>query len=151
MRLLWCHCCGLELYFTSNTFSFILWSLCLPLWCRDWCKTSRLSTTARRCSSFLPASFQYLWSDGSPLDGKGNPHLDFHSVAFKHRPLILIVVDIFTIYVAETNDLQEHQEQHNPAGSKLVNQSHPVDSGLDQTPAQTWKGCWNTTKLTVLF
>lgn len=42
------------------------------------------------------------------------------SVAFKHRPLIVIVVVIFTIYVAETNDLQEHQEQHHPAGSKLV-------------------------------
>lgn len=46
---------------------------------------------------------------------------------------MLIIVDIFTIYVAETNNLQDHQEQHNPAGSKLVDQSHPVDSGLDQT------------------
>lgn len=42
------------------------------------------------------------------------------SVTFKHRPLIVIVVVIFTIYVAKTKDLQEHQEQHHPAGSKLV-------------------------------
>lgn len=40
---------------------------------------------------------------------------------------------LITIYVAETNDLQEHQDEHHPAGSKLVNESHPVYPRLGQT------------------
>lgn len=31
-----------------------------PRWCTDWCRTSKLSTTARRCSSFFQASFRCL-------------------------------------------------------------------------------------------
>lgn len=36
----------------------------------------------------------------------------------------------FTIYVADSNDFQKHQKQEHPAGHKLVDESHPVDSCL---------------------
>lgn len=36
----------------------------------------------------------------------------------------------FTVYVADADDLEERQKQQHPAGDKLVDEGHPVDSCL---------------------
>ena len=60
-------------------------------------------------------------------------HVHSGSLKLSHLYVHVSPVMIFTVYVADTDDLQESQKQQNPAASKLVNQSHPVYSCLSQT------------------
>lgn len=48
---------------------------------------------------------------------------------------------VFTVYVADADDLKERQKKQHPAGDKLVDESHPVYSCLQthNRPAQRVK------------